>query len=35
MQSKRDAKAARRFMAKLVKKQCRVPRVLMIDKLRS
>ncbi|MEW2491633.1 IS6 family transposase [Streptomyces sp. NPDC048411] len=29
VQSKRDAKAAKRFMAKLMKKQCRVPRVLV------
>jgi putative transposase len=35
VQSKRDAKAAKRFMAKLMKKQCRVPRVLVTDKLRS
>ncbi len=35
VQSKRDAKAAKRFMAKLMRKQCRVPRVLITDKLRS
>ncbi|OSP23776.1 IS6 family transposase [Streptomyces sp. PU_AKi4] len=35
VQSRRDAKAARRFMAKLLKKQCRVPRVLVTDKLKS
>ncbi|MET8538699.1 IS6 family transposase [Streptomyces sp. NPDC005065] len=35
VQSKRDAKAAKRFMAKLMKKQRRVPRVLVTDKLRS
>ncbi|WP_327250130.1 IS6 family transposase [Streptomyces sp. NBC_01320] len=35
VQSKRDAKAAKRFMAKLMKKQCRVPRVLVTDKLKS
>lgn len=35
LQSKRDAKAAKRFMAKLMKKQCRVPRVLVTDKCRS
>ncbi|MFI6063144.1 IS6 family transposase [Streptomyces sp. NPDC051286] len=35
VQSRRDAKAAKRFMAKLMKKQCRVPRVLVTDKLRS
>ncbi len=35
MQPKRDAKAARRFLARLMKKQHRVPRVLVTDKLRS
>ncbi|MFE7431057.1 IS6 family transposase [Streptomyces sp. NPDC057545] len=35
VQSRRDTKAAKRFMAKLMKKQCRVPRVLVTDKLRS
>jgi putative transposase len=35
LQSKRDAKAAKRFMAKLMKKQRRTPRVLVTDKLRS
>ncbi|MGW3661176.1 IS6 family transposase [Streptomyces sp. NPDC005151] len=35
MQSRRDAKAAKRFMAKLMKKQRHVPRVLVTDKLRS
>ncbi|MCX4597291.1 IS6 family transposase [Streptomyces sp. NBC_01549] len=35
VQSKRDAKAAKRFLAKRMKKQCRVPRVLVTDKLRS
>ncbi len=35
LQPKRDAKAAKRFMAKLMKKQCRVPRVLVTDKCRS
>ncbi|MEV0696156.1 IS6 family transposase [Streptomyces sp. NPDC050388] len=35
LQSRRDAKAAKRFMAKLMKKQRRVPRVLVTDKLRS
>lgn len=35
VQSKRDAKAAKRFLAKLMKKQCRVPRVLVTDKCRS
>jgi len=31
VQSKRDAKAAKRFMAKLMKKQRQVPRVLVTD----
>ncbi|MEU2982723.1 IS6 family transposase [Streptomyces hirsutus] len=35
VQSPRDAKAAKRFLAKLMKKQGRVPRVLITDKLRS
>jgi transposase-like protein len=35
IQSKRDAKAAKRFLAKLMKKQRRVPRVMVTDKLRS
>ncbi|MEY9988240.1 putative transposase [Streptomyces sp. V4I8] len=35
VQSRRDAKAAKRFMARLMKKQCRVPRVLVTDKCRS
>ncbi|MCF3131709.1 IS6 family transposase [Streptomyces olivochromogenes] len=35
LQSKRDAKAAKRFMAKVMKKQQRVPRVLVTDKLKS
>jgi transposase-like protein len=35
LQSRRDAKAAKRFMAKLMKKQRRAPRVLVTDKLRS
>jgi putative transposase len=35
VQSRRDAKAAKRFMSKLMKKQRRVPRVLVTDKLRS
>jgi putative transposase len=34
-QSKQNANAAKRFMAKLMKKQCRVPRVLVTDKLKS
>jgi putative transposase len=35
VRSRRDAKAARRFTAKLMKKQCRVPRALVTDKLRG
>jgi putative transposase len=35
VQSRRDANAAKRFMARLMKKQCRVPRVLVTDKLKS
>jgi putative transposase len=35
VQSRRNAKAARRFMAKLMKKQRRVPRVMVTDKLKS
>jgi len=35
VQSRRDAKAAQRFMGKLMKKQCRAPRVLVTDKLKS
>lgn len=35
VQSRRDTKAAKRFMAKLMKKQTRVPRVLVTDKLKS
>jgi putative transposase len=35
VQSRRNAKAAKRFLAKLMKKQRRVPRVLVTDKLRS
>ncbi|MFC5855511.1 IS6 family transposase [Streptomyces chlorus] len=35
LQSKRDAKAAKRFLAKLMKKQQQVPRVMVTDKLRS
>jgi putative transposase len=35
LQSRRDAKAAKRFMAKLMKKQRRVPRVMVTDKLKS
>ncbi|MBL3670752.1 IS6 family transposase [Streptomyces sp. M2CJ-2] len=35
VQSRRDAKAAKRFLAKLMRKQRRVPRVLVTGKLRS
>ncbi|MGW0962225.1 IS6 family transposase [Streptomyces gelaticus] len=35
VQSRRNTKAARRFLAKLMKKQQRVPRVIVTDKLRS
>ncbi|MFJ2864103.1 IS6 family transposase [Kitasatospora sp. NPDC087314] len=35
VQSRRNAKAAKRFPAKLMKKQRRVPRVLVTDKLKS
>ena len=35
VQPRRDAKAAKRFFRKLLKKQCACPRVLVTDKLRS
>ena len=35
VQSRRDAQAAKRLMRKLLKRQCRVPRVIVTDKLRS
>ncbi|MCX4783609.1 IS6 family transposase [Streptomyces sp. NBC_01264] len=35
LQSRRNAKAAKRFLAKLMKKQRRVPSVLVTDKLKS
>ncbi|MBL3671720.1 IS6 family transposase, partial [Streptomyces sp. M2CJ-2] len=35
LQSRRDARAAQRFLAKLMKKQRRVPQVLVTDQLRS
>lgn len=35
VQSTGDTQAAKRFLTKLMKKQCRVPRVLVTDKLRS
>ena len=35
VQPRRDANAAKRFFRKLLKRQCRVPRVLVTDKLAS
>lgn len=35
VQSRRDTKAAKRLLRKLLKKQGRVPRVLATDKLKS
>src|SRR4029077_10261800 len=35
VQPRRDAKAAKRFFRKLLKRQCASPRVLLTDKLRS
>ena len=35
VQPRRDAKAAKRFFRKLLKRQCASPRVLVTDKLRS
>jgi putative transposase len=35
VQRRRDAKAAKRFFRKLLKRQCTPPRVLVTDKLRS
>ena len=35
MQSRRDAQAAKRLLRKLLKRQCRAPRVLVTDKLAS
>ncbi|MFI6449091.1 IS6 family transposase [Kitasatospora sp. NPDC050543] len=35
LQNRRDEPAARRFLRKLMKKECRVPRVIVTDKLRS
>src|SRR5829696_8182508 len=35
VQSRRDAQAAKRLLRKLLKKQCRAPRVLITDKLAS
>src|SRR6187551_3326144 len=35
VQSRRDKKAAKRLLRKLLKRQCRAPRVMITDKLRS
>jgi putative transposase len=35
VQSRRDKRAAKRLLRKLLKRQCRVPRVLITDKLAS
>ena len=35
VQSRRDAQAAKRLLRKLLKRQCRAPRVLITDKLAS
>ncbi len=35
MQSRRDTRAAKRLLRKLLKKQCRAPRVMITDKLAS
>ena len=35
VQSRRDKKAAKRLLRKLLKKQCRAPRVMITDKLAS
>ncbi len=35
VQSRRDARAAKRLLRKLLKRQCRVPRVIVTDKLAS
>jgi putative transposase len=35
VQSRRDAKAAKRLLRKLLKRQCRSPRVMITDKLPS
>ena len=35
MQSRRDTRAAKRLMRKLLKRQCRAPRVMITDKLAS
>src|SRR6187401_765160 len=35
VQSRRDKRAAKRLLRKLLKRQCRAPRVMVTDKLRS
>ncbi len=35
VQSRRDTRAAKRLLCKLLKRQCRVPRVMITDKLAS
>ncbi len=35
VQSRRDARAAKRLLRKLLKRQCRAPRVMITDKLAS
>ena len=35
VQSRRDTRAAKRLMRKLLKRQCRAPRVMITDKLRT
>jgi putative transposase len=35
VQSRRDKRAAKRLLRKLLKKQCRAPRVMITDKLAS
>ncbi len=35
VQSRRDARAAKRLMRKLLKRQCRAPRIMITDKLAS
>jgi len=35
VQSRRDTRAAKRLLRKLLKRQCRVPRVMVTDKLAS
>ena len=33
VQSRRDARAAKRLMRKLLKRQCRAPRIMVTDRL--